>query len=101
VVDVTTKEGLLDFISVGCLIELYPALEHKPYPISPEEQDETEAISTRFRLFVRWFGDKYCLLAGTEWMNSNYLFRRRLVDFAATVHLYLRQHMQETDIAHL
>jgi len=96
-------EGLLDFISVGCLIELSPALDQRQNLgiVSTEELDEIEAVSTRFRLFVRWFADKYCLLAGSEWINANYLFRRRLVDFAATISLYLQEHLEATRVAEL
>jgi hypothetical protein len=101
VVDVATMRGLLDFITVGCLIELSPAVEYKPYPKSPEEQDEIEAVATRFRMFVRWFGDSYCLLAGSMWINGNYIFRRRLVDFAATICLYTQEHQEERRAANL
>jgi hypothetical protein len=104
VVDIKTMEGLLDFISVGCLLELSPALDDRHrygYLLTPQEQDKIEAASTRFRLFVRWYGDRYCLLAGTEWINSTYLFWRRLVDFSATVYHYLLEHLRATNIAQL
>lgn len=104
IVDITTMEGLLDFISVGCLLELSPALDDRhraDYLLTPQEKDEIEAVSTRFRLFIRWYSDKYCLLTGTEWINAQYLFRRRLVDFAATVHRYLHEHMEATRVAQL
>lgn len=98
VVDVTHSEGLLDMISLGCLIELSRPLDERLYTgesIPQDEQDEINAVQTRYRRFITWYQERFFIVIDGELINPSYLFRRRLVDFASTVVSYVRE--QEND----
>jgi hypothetical protein len=102
VVDVSTPEGLLALMSVGCLMELAPALDDRHYsrnhtPISEEELDEIDATAACFRLFLRWYGEQFLVVfENKKWVNAAYLFKRRLVDFACTVFWYIQEQQNDS-----
>jgi hypothetical protein len=55
---------------------------------------------TRYQTFITWFSDCYGLLIDGHWVNPAYLFRHRLICFAASLCDYFaRQHqiVQEVD----
>lgn len=91
IMNVTEVEGVLAIMTVGNVIELASALDHRVYEnLKLEDQDilEHEAAMTRYRLFTRWFSDRFCLWIGDNWINPLYLFQKRLVDFATTIFHY-------------
>jgi hypothetical protein len=94
VVDISTVDGLLDLISMGNMVELSRALDDGNYtgdPMDEEEEDEIDAAITRYRMFMRWYALKFSVVIGKEWVNAWYVFKKRLVDFAATVLLYVSE----------
>ena len=100
--DVSTIDGLLDFITVGCYVEFSQALDERTYTggtISHDEIEEIEAATTRYRRFIAWFGHRFYLVINKEWLNPQYLFKRRLIDFAATMVLYVQEQMGDTHLA--
>lgn len=91
VIDVTSTEGLLDIIALGNIIEFALALDLRSYDntvIDPDEELEIEATMARYRSFIRWFSQTFGLLMDGHWINPTYLFKRRLVSFAASVCVY-------------
>jgi hypothetical protein len=102
--DVTTTQGLLDLIAVGCLVELSVALDDRTYTkqiIPDDEVEEIEATTTRYRRFATWFAHRFVVVIDNEWVSAHYIFKRRLVDFGATVVLYVEQQMQDTHLSDL
>jgi hypothetical protein len=98
IVDVTSAEGLLDMISLGCLIEFSNPLDQRLYlneAIPHDEQEEIEAAMTRYRRFITWYQERFFVVIENEWINPSYLFSRRMVDFAATLVRYVTE--QEKD----
>ena len=94
IVDISTVDGLLDLISMGNMIELSRPLDYGNYtgdPVSAEEDDEIDATITRYRLFIRWYARRFSVVIGKEWVNATYVFKKRLVDFAASVLLYVTE----------
>jgi hypothetical protein len=100
--DISTVDGLLDLISVGCLVELTQALDERTYThrtIPEDERDEIDAATTRYRLFMRWYAERFCIVMNNEWINAHYIFKRRLVDFGATMVRYAREQLTDTHAA--
>jgi hypothetical protein len=100
IIDVTCQEGLLDMISLGCLIEFSRALDHRMYAVPeqsiPEDEgDEIDAAQSRYRRFILWYQDQFFIVINGQHINPAYIFQRRLLDFASTLLLYVQQ--QETD----
>ena len=95
-VDISNRQGLLDLIAVGNIIEFTAALDHRTYEnivISDEERLEQETAMTRYRLFMQWYSSNFGLLIGDRLVNPIYMFKKRLVSFGATVVEYLtREH---------
>jgi hypothetical protein len=97
--DISTADGLLDLISVGCLVELSQALDECTYTqgtILDDEQDEIDAATTRYRLFITWYAARFVIIMNNEWINAHYIFKRRLVDFGATMVRYVREQSTDT-----
>jgi hypothetical protein len=87
--DISTVDGLLTIIAVGNMVELAMALDHTSYTGSSlQDRDEAEVAITRYHLFIRWFSQQYCLLIGQDCITPQYLFAKRLADFAATIYKY-------------
>jgi hypothetical protein len=100
--DVSTIDGLFDLITVGCYIELSQAFDERTYinqVIPDDEMEEIEAATTRYRRFITWFSHRFYLVIDNEWVNPQYLFKRRLIDLAATVVLYVKQESANTHLA--
>ena len=79
---------------MGNLIELSQALDERTYAgykINDTELNEIDAAMTRYRLFMRWYARNYAVVIDKEWVNATYVFKKRLVDFAATVLLYVTE----------
>jgi hypothetical protein len=92
--DISTADSLLDLISVGCLVELSQALDERTFThrtIPEDEQDEIDAASTRYRLFIRWYAARFVIVMNNEWINAHYIFKHRLVDFGATIVRYAHE----------
>jgi hypothetical protein len=84
---------------LGCLLELSPALDERLYvgmEISEDEQDEIDATATRFRLFMRWYSERFLVIMGHTWVNASYIFKRHLVDFACTMYRYIQEQMADS-----
>lgn len=95
--DVSKVNGLLDIIAIGNIIEFAVALDYRTYQ-GPQPQDteylERDAAMTRYRTFITWFSDRYGLIIDGSWVNPSYLFKRRLICFAATLLDYFtREHL--------
>lgn len=90
-------QGLLDVIAVGNLIELTNALDLSSYTGNTQtgSKDEKEAAQTRYRIFMRWFSHEHIVFVNKTWVTASYIFKRRLIDFAATVLHYKRVHHDE------
>jgi hypothetical protein len=91
VIDVTVIEGLLDIIALGNLIEFSSALDLRTYEniiLDEDELLEIEIAMTRYRAFIRWFCRKFGLLIEGTWVVASYLFKHRLISFAATTCVY-------------
>lgn len=102
VMDVSTIDGLLDLITVGCFVELSQAFDERSYikqAIPDDEMEEIEAATTRYRRFIAWFSHRFYLVIDNEWVNPQYIFKRRLIDLAATMVLYVKQQMEDTHLA--
>jgi hypothetical protein len=88
---------------VGNLVEFTSALDHGSYSgkvINERDREEEDAAMTQYRRFIGWFGSRYCLVFGDCWVNSAYLFKKRLADFAATVLEYkTREHSTHIEAA--
>jgi hypothetical protein len=98
VVDVTVLDGVLDIMALGNVIELARALDQLQYSgmeTTDEELDEMDAATTRYRLFVRWYSRRFAFIINDEWVSPSYIFRKGLIDYAATVLHYVRE--QEED----
>jgi hypothetical protein len=79
---------------MGNMVELSRALDDGNYtgdPMDEEEEDEIDATITRYRMFMRWYARKFSVVIGKEWVNATYVFKKRLVDFAATVLRYVSE----------
>jgi hypothetical protein len=88
VINVTTVDGLQDLIALSNIIEFASALDFHMYEnvlLDDEQRLEIEAAMTRYRAFIQWFSKKFGLLIDGTWLNPTYLFKSRLVSFAATV----------------
>jgi hypothetical protein len=97
--DISTVDGLLDLIAVRCLVELSRALDERTYikqPLLQDEQDEIDAATARYRIFITWFSERYFVVINGEWLNASYLFNRRLVNFAATTVCYVKEQMEDS-----
>jgi hypothetical protein len=91
VIDVTTPDGLLDIIALGTIVEFTLALDWRTYQhavIEAEELEEIEASTARYHYFIRWYSRKFGLLMDNKWISPSYLFKRRLVSYAASVCAY-------------
>src|SRR2546425_5020047 len=89
--DISIPQCLLDVIVVGNVIELTVALDHQSYSGmmgAGTIEEEQEAANTWYRFFIRWFCKKNCVLIGNHWLNPAYIFKKSLVDFAATILFY-------------
>lgn len=98
VVDVTHPEGLLDMITLGSFIELSRPLDERLYTkesIPQDEQDEINAAQTRYRRFITWYQERFLIVISGELINPSYIFHRRLVDFAATIVMYVKQQQND------
>jgi hypothetical protein len=96
--------GLLDLIAVGCLVELSQALDERNYimePIPQAELEEIEAATTRYRRFITWFSSRFYLFIEGEHVQGHYIFKRRLVDFAASVVRYVAAQQFDTHKAEM
>jgi hypothetical protein len=98
--DVTCQQGLLDMISLGCLIEFSRALDDRLYrkieeSIPQDEDDEIDAAQTRYRRFITWYQERFFIIIDGEWINPSYIFSRRLVDFASTIVLYVKEQVKD------
>jgi len=85
-------------ISLGCLIEFSRPLDERLYTkesIPRDEQDEIDAAQTRYRRFITWYQQRFFIIIDGEWINPSYIFRRRLVDFASTLVLYVREQQDD------
>jgi hypothetical protein len=92
--DISTADGLLDLISVGCLVELSQALDERTYTkgtIPEDDQDEIDAATTWYCLFIQWYAARFVIVTNNEWINPHYIFKRCLVDFAATMVCYAEE----------
>jgi hypothetical protein len=92
----------LDLISVGCLVELSQALDERTYTyrtIPDDEQDEIDAATTWYRLYMRWYAKRFVIFMDNEWINAHYIFKRRLVDFGATMVRYTQEQATDTHAA--
>ena len=91
IIDVSTKDGLLDMIALGNVIELSRALDQRHYTgydIDDHEQDEIDAVMTRYRLFIRWYTQNFALLIQKDWISPSYLLKkapRRLCQHSTAV----------------
>jgi hypothetical protein len=92
IIDVTTIDGLMDMIALGNIIEFAVALDMRTYNptivLDTVERHEQEAAMAHYRTLVRWFGRNYGLLIDDSWVNGTYIFKRRLISFAASVGAY-------------
>jgi hypothetical protein len=100
VIDVTCQDGLLDMISLGCLIEFSIALDSRLYAdpeesIPDDERDEIDATQARYRRFITWYQDRFFLVIEGQYINPAYIFHRRLLDFASTLILYVRSQRRD------
>lgn len=98
IVDVTSPDGLLDMIALGSFIELSRPLDERLYTkesIPQDEQDEINAAQTRYRRFITWYQERFFIVIEDELINPSYIFHRRLVDFASTIVMYVKE--QEND----
>lgn len=99
VINVTEIEGLQDIIALGNLIEFASALDLRTYEniiLDEEEQLEIEIAMTRYRTFGRWFSRNFGLLIEGTWVAASYLFKRRLISFAATTCVYFAKEHSTT-----
>jgi hypothetical protein len=99
VIDVTVIDGLLDIIALGNIIEFAAALDWRSYEhiiLHDDEKLEIEIAITRYRTFIRWFGKKFGLLIDGNWITPSYLFKHRLISFAATVCVYFAKEAPNT-----
>ena len=94
VIDVTVSEGLLDMIALGNIIEFAISLDLRTYEnvvVDQLERQEIEASMTRYRSLIAWYCKNFGLLIDGTWINPTYLFKLRLISFAATVCQYFAQ----------
>jgi hypothetical protein len=94
VIDVESKDGLNDIMALGTVIELSRALDQQVYSqseIDHDEQHEIDAAISRYRLFMRWFSSHFAFIIHGEWLYATYLFKKRLIDFAATILRYVTE----------
>jgi hypothetical protein len=85
-------------IMLGCFIELSRPLDERLYTkesIPQDEQDEINAAQTRYCRFITWYQERFFIDINGELINPSYIFHRRLVDFASTIVMYVRE--QEND----
>jgi hypothetical protein len=97
VIDITQVEGLFDMIALGNIIEFGTALDHRTYEQEADVSDnvylEREGAITHYRTLIHWFADRYGLLMNETWLDATYIFKHRLIDFAATLCDYFtKQH---------
>ena len=89
VVNIMQVDGLFDMIALGNIIEFGTVLDHRTYDQEADVSDdvylEREAAMTHYRTLIHWFADRYGLLMNDTWLDASYIFKRRLVDFAATL----------------
>ena len=97
VINITQVEGLFDVIALGNIIEFGTVLDHRTYDLEADVSDdvylEREGAMTHYRTLIHWFADRYGLLMNNTWLDATYIFKRRLIDFAATLcHYFSKQH---------
>jgi hypothetical protein len=87
-------------IALGNIIELTRALDHRTYSnehVNLEEAQEQVTAISRYHTFIGWYSQNFCLIMQGQWFNPGYLFRRRLVDFAASVCNYFHSEYKQMD----
>lgn len=97
--DITTQDGLLDIIAVGCVLEFADALNHDRYSGEYDgENPDTIAMNveaaharSRFRVIMKTFGAQYTTIIGNRIVHPSYIWNRILVQFGAAMVTYMRQ----------
>jgi hypothetical protein len=92
--DITTRDGLLDFIMVGNLLEFSTVFDHYHHvgiKIAPEWVEERNVARWRYRLFQSWFNRRFILDMKDVGVNPCYLFNKSLIGFADALCSYLKR----------
>jgi len=88
--DITTKDGLLDVIMVGNILEFSDALDTDCFGknVPDDIMEERSAARSRYRQFQCWFIRWYILDIEGEAVNPCYVFQLSLIDFGVALCSY-------------
>jgi hypothetical protein len=92
--DISTPDGLHDFMALGNLMELGRVLDRRTYTdkgISKKEGAEIIAGRRWFRTLQTMIACKFQICVGGRPMNTASVFKRSLVEFAAAILSYKRE----------
>jgi hypothetical protein len=98
--DITTKQGLLDLIMVGNMLEFGHAFDRnipgKKAP--PAIVEERNVAMWRYRIFQSWFNKHYILDISGQGVNPCYIFSQSLISFAAAMCAYVKRWEMKTNL---
>jgi hypothetical protein len=89
--DLSTLNGLMDFISIGNILECTVVLEPRSYlrrDISPLEREEMASARRWYRTIQMNFAAKYVISVDGKSILPFMVFQRSLVEFAAAIQVY-------------
>jgi hypothetical protein len=92
--DISTVEGLTDLMALGNVLELAQVLDRRTYQkgiINWQEQEEMAMARWRYRLLQNFFAKFFVVFANELPIHTMSVFRRSLVEFAASIIHYKRE----------
>lgn len=97
--DICTVAGLMDFMTLGKLLECSQVLDRRSYESGLNGQDQSEIATSRwrFRRLLAEFSCRWTLTVGDTIVSPWSVFIRLLVEFAAAIVVYKNNNASSTE----
>lgn len=105
--DLSTRNGLLDVIALGCIVEFTTALTRSRYDDAYDSSTDDECAlrmeenrsRTYFRVLMKVFATKYHVFAGDTLVHASYIWQTILVRFASALVKHCQAKEKSVDLA--
>lgn len=96
--DMSTRDGLLDVIAMGCVLKFTTALSHERYHRAYDastddacaDRQQENLGRTYFRVLMKVFATKYHLFVGNVLLHGSYIWHSVMVRFAASLVAHMK-----------